>query len=116
MIFRPKGKPLWGVALTLPIAFVATFYGFLNYWQAIEAPDSKNRVLTIILLLPVAALSTFFRAVSPNSHLSVLTYRLVLILGTIGQFLYYYGILALICWLLKRIKVRRLRHRKNGEK
>jgi len=103
------------VAVTVPIASLLTLYGFINYWQAIEAPDSRNRVLTVVLLLPIAALSTFFRAVSPNGHLSFLTYRIVLILGLIGQFFYYSAVLALLRWPLTKIMGQLRRHKNNVE-
>lgn len=77
-------------AITLVLAAILTFYGLLNFWQGIEAPDARNHILAIALLLPIAGLSTLFRAISADGHLSQLSYRLVLVVGSAGQFLYYY--------------------------
>ena len=77
-------------AIALTLAVILTSYGFLNFWQGIEAPNARNHVLTIALLLPIAGMSTLFRAISTDGHLSPLSYRLVLVIGSAGQLLYYY--------------------------
>lgn len=100
-------------AVALVIAAMLTFYGLLNFWQGVEAPDTRNHILAIVLLLPIAGLSTLFRAISTDGHLSQLSYRLVLVIGLAGQFLYYY----LFVLLLERLvtAVIRWRRQQNPE-
>jgi preprotein translocase subunit SecG len=99
-----KANVLRQVAIVLPIAFVLTFLGLTYSWQQVEAPDSMNSILSVVLLLPIAGLSIFFRKISSDGHLSALTYRIVLVVGALGQFLYYYAVIAVIRWSALRLK------------
>jgi EamA domain-containing membrane protein RarD len=90
-------------AIALVVTCVFTFYGLLNYWQGIEAPTAWNHAIAPLLLLPIAALSTICRAASHDGHLSNNAYRLVLVFGSIGQFFYYYGFLALVRYFARKI-------------
>lgn len=103
MVLQNRAKLVRRFALALLVGFVFTFYGLLCSWQSVEAPDRWNHTIAIVLLLPIAALSTFFRKLSSDGHLSALTYRLVLVLGTIAQFLYYYALIAVIRWVFLKI-------------
>lgn len=98
-------------AIALIVAAILTFYGLLNYWQGIEAPDARNHVLAITLLLPIAGLSTLFRAISADGHLSPQSYRLVLVIGSAGQFLYYY----LFVLILERLATVMIESRRQQE-
>jgi hypothetical protein len=89
---------VWNLALCLVVTCALTFVGLVYSWQQVEAPDPKRAALSVALLLPVAALTTLVRAFSSDGHLSQFTYRLTLILGAFGQFLYYYALLFLIRW------------------
>ena len=90
MISSQKRRALRDAVIALIVAAILTFYGLLNFWQGIEAPNTRSHVLAFVLLLPIAALSTLFRSISSDGHLSQFSYRLVLVIGSVGQFLYYY--------------------------
>lgn len=90
MISPQKRRAVRGAVIAFIVAAILTFYGLFNFWQGIEAPNTRNHVLAIALLLPIAGLSTLFRTISADGHLSQLSYRLVLVIGSVGQFLYYY--------------------------
>ena len=103
MVLQNRAKLVRRFALAFLVGLVFTSYGLLCSWQSVEAPNRWNHTIPIVLLLPIGALSTSFRKLSSDGHLSVLTYRLVLVLGAIAQFLYYYAIIAAIRWALVKI-------------
>src|SRR5262249_2997116 len=91
-------KSVGKAALFLAVTSLLTLLGMASSWIQVEAPTTTRAVLSIVLLLPIAALSALFRSVSADGHLTTFTYRLSLTLGLLGQCLYYYAAFLVLRW------------------
>jgi hypothetical protein len=80
------------------VTAVLTLLGIAYSSIQVEAPTATRAVLSVVLLLPIAALSELFRSLSPDGHLTTFTYRLSLTLGLLGQVLYYYAVFLVLEW------------------
>src|SRR5262245_41971870 len=108
--FTSAGK----LTLFLTVTTLLTLLGLAYSWIQVEAPTATHAVVSIVLLLPIAALSALFRSVSHDGHLTTFTYRLSLTLGVLGQFLYYYAVFLLLKWSAARL-IKLFRHSEESE-
>src|SRR5262245_16671942 len=91
-------KSVGKIVLFLAVTSLLTLLGMAYSLIQVEAPTTKYAVFSIVLLLPIAALSALFRSISHDGHLTTFTYRLSLTLGLIAQPLYYYAVFLLLKW------------------
>jgi hypothetical protein len=96
MISTHNTSNLRDFAIVLPITFLLTVLGLFFAWQQAEAPDLIRRTLVFVLIPPMAVLAALIKATSSDHNLSASAYRLVLVLGSVGQVLYYYAIFIFI--------------------
>jgi hypothetical protein len=100
-----KNRAVRHALLVFLVALVLTSLGLMYAWQAIEAPNSWNRSVPVVLLLPIAALSILFRRVF-DDDLTSAAYRSLLILGPVAQYFYYFAVVSAIRWIASKIKSR----------